>query len=239
MTVLKKQKDNDFIVLNFTDIHLRNKSWNNNTYKKNIVTYMMTTVIDRVKPDLITVTGDISRPHNPDAYKETAKFLDSFGIPWTVIWGNHDQEEGPDSLTEAEDIFLSSNNCLYEKGEPSLGHGNYVIGIEEDGNPIEALIMMDTHSKVDIIDENGVPEKANAKLTSTQVSWYKEQIRYLKDRGYKESSLFVHIPIFAYREAFESALLKGLNPREITYKESFSPVFWNKGYEGSFENAGV
>ena len=93
---------------------------------------------------------------------------------------------------------------------------------------------MDTHYKVEIPDENGTLQKASAKITETQISWYKNQVEYLKEAGYKESILFIHIPIFAYREAFEKALLKGLNPKEIKYKESHSPVFWNKGYEGSF-----
>ena len=234
MITLKKQKDKDFTILNLTDIHLRNKSWLNGTHKMKIVTYIIKTVIERARPDLITVTGDISKPNNAIAYGHTAEFLDSFGIPWAVVWGNHDQEEGTDSLTEAENIFMNSKYCLYERGDVALGRGNYVIGIEEEGSPIEALIMMDTHYKANLPDENGVLQKVNAKITSDQISWYKEQIASLKAAGYKESSIFIHIPIFAYREAFDAALIKGLNPREITYKESFSPVFWNKGYKGSF-----
>lgn len=234
MITLQKQKNKDFLVLNFTDIHIKDRFWHSDNVRKIIPLHIIDTLVKEVKPDLITVTGDISKSFQYDTYNAVADVLDSYGIPWAVIWGNHDSEGGYEFVDEIEQIFLSHKNFIYESGDHSLGRGNYIIGIEEEGRPVEALIMMDSHSKIDIIDENGEAQNVNAKITPAQIEWYKEQVAALKKMGYKESSLLVHMPIHAYYEAFSAALIKGLNKYEIKYDESFSPVFWNKGYEDSF-----
>ena len=234
MITLQKQKGKDFLVLNFTDIHIKSRFWHSDNVRKIIPLHIIDTLVKDIKPDLITVTGDISKSFEYDAYNGVAEVLDSYGIPWAVVWGNHDSEGGYEFIDEIEKSYFSRRNFIYESGDHSLGRGNYVIGIEEEGRPVEALIMMDSHSKIDITDENGETQNVNAKLTPEQVKWYEAQIAALKEMGYQESSLLLHIPIHAYYEAFRSALIKGLNKYEIRYEESFSPVFWNKGYEGSF-----
>ena len=232
MQILQKQKDKDFLVLNFSDIHLRNKYWNENYPQKLIGLHIMKTLIEEVKPDLITVTGDLASYAQWDAYNGLADFFDSFNIPWSVVWGNHDNEAGQEPVAEVEKLFHARKNFVYEAGDPALGQGNFIIGIEEEGRPVEALRMMDSHARVPFTLEDGTVKNAYAKLFPQQIEWYKEQISELKAKGYKESSLLLHIPIFAYTEAFYSAILKGLDPQEIRFEESGNPVFWNKGYEG-------
>jgi len=234
MIVLNKKKDKDFLVLNFTDLHIKDRHWNSDNVRKKIPLHIINTLTEQVKPDLITVTGDISCGFQYDSYSGIADLFEGFGIPWAVIWGNHDTEDGEDSVCRVESSYLSREHFVYESGDPVLGHGNYVIGIEEEGVPVEALIMMDTHSRLEYTDDNGEIQTVNSKLTEAQKKWYSEQVSELKKRGYRESSLFIHIPIYAYLEAFESAITPGIDPYSVSYEDSFSEKIWRAGYEGSF-----
>jgi len=233
MKILQKKKDRDFLILNFSDIHLRNRLWDNDMNEKIIGLHIMKTLIEKVKPDLITITGDISSPGQESTYEHLADFFDSFNIPWAAVWGNHDNEGGPRPVDKIEKIFGQRKNFVYETGEHIYGRGNYVILIEEEGRPVEGLIMMDAHTKLTYLDATGRKCTIYDKLTADQVDWYNDRVNELKAMGCNETAVFVHIPIFAYKEAFYSALLKGLDPKEIRLNESGNPVFWNKGSEGS------
>ena len=45
-----------------------------------------------------------------------------------------------------------------------MGNGNYVIAIEEEGKIVEALIMMDSHDRVEYVREGREEKTADAKL---------------------------------------------------------------------------
>lgn len=234
MITLEKQKNKDFLVLNFTDIHLKDKYLNTNNPRKVIPYHIIDTLVRDVKPDLITVTGDITKSFQYESYRTIADLFESYSIPWTVVWGNHDNEGGDESVEKVESEYLLREHFVYESGDRRLGHGNYVIGITEEGRPVQALIMMDTHSDMEYINNNGEVQRVNARLTDEQILWYRAQVSELKSMGYNESSLLIHIPINAYLEAFSAALKAGVDPYEIKYGDSFSPEIWNESYAGSF-----
>ena len=234
MITLEKQKDKDFLVLNFTDIHLKDKYLNTNNPRKVIPFHIINTLIREINPDLITVTGDITKSFQLESYRAVAEIFESYSIPWAVVWCNHDNEGGDEAVELVESEYLAREHFVYESGDRRLGHGNYVIGITEEGMPVEALIMVDTHSDMEYISDNGESQRVNARLTDEQISWYRKQVSELKSRGYNESSLLIHIPINAYLEAFDAALKSGVDPYEITYEDSFSSEYWNESYGGSF-----
>jgi 3',5'-cyclic AMP phosphodiesterase CpdA len=47
-------------------------------------------LIDRVDPELIVVSGDLTHRGRPDQHDRAAEFLKSFGRPLVVVPGNHD-----------------------------------------------------------------------------------------------------------------------------------------------------
>ena len=74
-----------------------------------------------------------------------ADFLDSFSIPWAPVWGNYDNQDGPEFINTVVSHYLTHPLCVYEKGDPSIGNGNYVIAVEENGKIVEGIIK--THRK--------------------------------------------------------------------------------------------
>lgn len=135
--------------------------------------------------------------------------MDSYDIPWAPVWGNHDNEDGAKIADKIEDLYLSCQSCIYEKGNPELGHGNYLITIKQENKTVEGIFMMDTHSTNDItvFDRYCVPRILDSwgTLSSDQLEWYKKETEQLKQIGCNDSTLIIHIPFYGYREAFFEA----------------------------------
>lgn len=229
MITLQKQSGRDFIVLNLSDPQLSDSEWESGNKNGVILTQTVKELVKRLHPDLITVSGDIAWAGQRKSYRRFADLMESFSIPWAPIWGNHDNQGGAEEVDSVADEFIARPHCVYEKGEPSLGNGNYVIKIDENGKTIAAVIMMDTHDRAPFTDEGGKSSDEWAKLIPEQLDWYAEQIKAL---GGVESTIITHIPIYAYREAFDAAFNAALDPKTITPDNSRG--CWNKGYEDSF-----
>ena len=240
MHYLFKQTDRDFVILNLTDVQLCECQWDKNDpgYDNSfdVMDHTVRTLIQRVKPDLITVTGDMSSCDQPKAYPAFADYIDAFDIPWCVTWGNHDQQE-PEGIAFVDTIlpyYRSCKNFIHEDGDPALGNGNYLIGIKEGDAVVHTLFMVDSHNCVYLPDENGEPKFAYAKLNEAQLCWYQEQAAWLKEQGCTKSSVLMHIPVYAYNDAWKAAFREDLDPNAVTLEQSYGADCWNEGYEDSF-----
>ena len=191
-------------------------------------------LIEHCKPDLITVSGDIAWAGALESYANFSDLLDSYGIPWAPVFGNHDNQGGTEMVQKEADIMMARKTCIMEKGDPAMGCGNYVIGIEEDGRLVHGIIMMDSHDRKDWVDENGEQHNSWAELEPEQFTWYREQIAMLKEKGAEETSLIMHIPIYTYRPAIQAALKEGIDPKSISPYNGEQGDCWNEGYENSF-----
>ena len=155
MKTLVKKIGQDFKILNLTDTQLSDEEWADGHCNRQILEYTVTELVKRVQPDLITISGDLAWANHDHAYEMIASFLDSFDIPWAPVWGNHDNQGGPEAVDRIASKYLTYKNCLYEKGDPAFGNGNYILVIEENGVPVEAVLMIDSHDRTPYIDENG------------------------------------------------------------------------------------
>ena len=81
MFTLKKTPGKPFLVLNLSDPQLGDGEWAEGHKNRRILEHTVRTLVDRVKPDLITVSGDLSWAGSDHAYDMLADFLDSFEIP--------------------------------------------------------------------------------------------------------------------------------------------------------------
>ena len=233
MQVLKKSPDKDFIVLNITDPQLSTEEWADGHLHRKILEKTVTELIERVKPDLITISGDLAWAGQDAAYDALADFIDSFQIPWSHIWGNHDNQNGPEFVDRVAERYLAYPNCLYEKGDPALGNGNYILSIEENGKPVAAFIMLDSHDKSPFTDENGVERAEWAKLYPEQGVWLNTQLNDLKAKGCFDVTILLHIPIYAYRLASNAAYKAGLDLSKVTLAQADGNECWNEGYTNS------
>ncbi len=232
--VLEKSPDEDFIVLNLTDTQLDNKEWDEGKITREILEYTIDELIKKTQPDLITISGDIAWAGHTKAYKMVAECVNAYGIPWAPVWGNHDNEDGIEYVDKIEEMYMKYDNCIYREGEKELGSGNYVVSIEENGTPITAIFMMDTHDHDIYIDENGNEYEGYSKLNDEQKNWYELRAMSMKTLGYKDSAIIMHIPIFAYRTAFVEAFKQDIDPNTITWQDSSNDEYWNEGYEASY-----
>ena len=84
--VLEKDPDEDFVVLNFADVQLEDLEYfeGPGAYSEE----MIKKLIDEQDPDLITLSGD--NAWGTISYIKLVEYIDSFGIPWAPVMGNHD-----------------------------------------------------------------------------------------------------------------------------------------------------
>lgn len=234
MIIMRKEAGKDFKVLNLTDIQI---SYNDMSECNECYCLYKRTVkelIEKETPDLVTISGDLSYGDDSNyltVYDNIGKFIESFNIPWAVVWGNHDNQGGTENICNIVKLFNTFPHFVYESGDKSLGNGNYVICVEESGKTVVGIIMMDTHDRLKYTDSEGETTEVWAKLTENQLDWYKRQII---DNDLNNTILITHIPIHAYKDAFKAAFPGQLDPISITLEQSFDPANWNEDYKDSF-----
>lgn len=193
---LTKKDGEDFVILNITDTHFADYDYRAFTAFE--VEMNVKRLVNQVKPDLITVSGDlVCTDSTVYAIKRITDLFDSFKIPWAPIFGNHD-DEGNADLNYLADIMMSSEYCVMKKGDPEMGVGNYIINIKEEnsGKTVETIFMMDTHHN---------------HLNQKQIKWFEAcaaAINELTENSTQISVIF-HIPNVQYQYAYDTALNSG------------------------------
>lgn len=233
MLKIKKKVNDNFHILNLTDPQLKCDEWENNTtgaiFKKTVEV-----LIQRVKPDLITISGDLSYAGDYESYKSFADYFDSFKIPWTCCFGNHDNQDGDVPVNKVLDEYMTHDYFLFEKCDPSLGNTNVAILVEVGGKNAEGVILMDTHDRVPYKSDECGKNLAWAGLTPEQLNWYADRIKELDDLGCRDTTLITHIPINAYLDAAKAAFKDPRENKTISLSDSYGPDIWNSGYEESY-----
>ncbi len=228
---LDKEGDGGFKVLNLSDPQLFDNEWDNDAGR--ILTETVNALVEAERPDLITLSGDLAWSRNYVSYQNLADLLESTGVPWAPVLGNHD-EAAYDAKAQMVDIFTSHAGCIFDWGDERLGCGNYVIVLRQNGVPIHAMIMMDTHSNVSYINEDGEYVMCYAEFTEEQIVWYRRVCEKMEEIGVPETSLVCHIPCYAYKYAFEAALLPEIDPKSVPAGDGMQVGVWAPGYEDSF-----
>lgn len=234
MIKLIKNTGKDFNILNLTDPQLKSEDWEENSTTGKIFRHTVETLIDRVGPDLITVSGDLSYAGDLKSYENYADYFDSFKIPWTCCFGNHDNQDGDAFIGKVIDGYLKHKFFVFEKCDPSLGNSNFVILIEKDGKNAEGVILMDTHDRVPYETDECGKNLAWANLTPGQLNWYADRVSELKEAGCSDTTLITHIPINAYLAAAKAAFKNAVPDKSVTLGDSYGADIWNKGYEDSY-----
>lgn len=182
-----------FKIVQFTDLH-----WDERSVKTQKTIQTMRSVLDKEKPDLILLTGDLpaSRPAQA-GWDAIASLLEAYQTPWTITLGNHDDEVG---MSRGENFDYLANKPFFigQRGAAISGAGNNVLPIYAAlDNTIQALVYtMDTHNK---------PNNRNHGhynwVQFDQINWYRKQSeRFTKgNNGIPYPALtFIHIPVVEY-----------------------------------------
>ncbi len=207
---LEKDPNKDFVLLNLADIQLNPKE-SYGDYGA-FVEETVKRCVEEVKPDLITLSGDNAWGGDL-SYIWVVKLIDSLGIPWAPVMGNHDGSNG-DVMNEfwCSSLLRNAKHCLFKFGPKDMGYGNYVINITENGRVIHTLFMMDSHSDADDTEAGKINYGQNADgsdnigydhFWANQIEWYEWAVKGIaKQAGSTvESTVIMHIPAIEYRPA--------------------------------------
>lgn len=120
-------------------------NWVPEKHYDNLYKYM-DELVERAKPDLIIITGDIIYGEFDDSGRSLIEFvshMDSYRIPWAPVYGNHDNESRM-GVEWQNQQFIDSEYCLFAKGTV-FGNGNYTVDIVQQGELIRRLCMIDSN----------------------------------------------------------------------------------------------
>lgn len=231
-TSLKFRPDKKFKIVQFTDTHIKA-----DTIESQVTIKTMSEVLDKEKPDFVVFTGDVVTDHPVEkGWKMVTKPVISRKIPFAVVFGNHDDEQG---MTRAElsKIVETFPNCSFvTKVEDVYGYGNYVVKIasSEGENTAALLYCMDSnaYSTIDSVGGYGW-------FKFDQINWYRTQSKSLKEANNGKllpALAFFHIPLPEYREAY----LNQKNPAiGIRLEKECSPDINSGMYTAMLESGDV
>ena len=209
----------DFNILQLTDTHLGDKDDLDLQFK--FLDLLISEAINEKHADMIVVTGDLFTFSSKTLASRYFSFLDSYNKPWTVTFGNHDEQcyYSVDWLTNK--LNTSYKNCLFKDIQDDDVHGNsnFVIDVKKGGADFEQLVIMDSNR----YDYSGF--KGYDHFYQDQIDWYDSVVK----PGVK-SLMFYHIPLPEINDAWEHGeALPGVDKgekREDTCPPKSDPGFF-------------
>jgi 3',5'-cyclic AMP phosphodiesterase CpdA len=197
--------DDDFIIMQLTDIHIANIEKSIEADKQAIAA--IRTLVNRINPDLIIITGDISHFGTFEEQYEQAKVvadvLNEMKVYWTFTFGNH-EVKAAEERKKLGDFYESYRPyCLFQKGNNERSVGNTLINIENSNDElVQSLVLIDSNSyRVEWDYDNIHPD---------EISWYEQSIFEMKEvygGKHVNSLMFMHIPLGEFRTALNKYIL--------------------------------
>lgn len=173
---------------------------------------LVNNAIDKTQPDLVIMTGDntagwwknVDKEKTEQAIDNVAKAIDDRGIPFALVFGNHDHEGLCDDKNgmeeeEAKELMLSwyqkYESCLAVEGEEMTGVGNYNLTVKDSvgEKDIFNLWLIDSNPYTDENEGGGY-----GYVHPDQIEWYENKSNELKEANAGKplpSIVFQHIVV--------------------------------------------
>lgn len=160
------------------------------------------TYVERWKPDLLIVTGDLWHDNYQGAgargVERVVRELPALGVPWTMLWGNHDRL---DDYQAGHDAFAGAPRSVYG-GAPT--HGDYRLEVAAgDGEaPVLDLFCLNSNHEG---------------LTAWQVTALQTMLEQAKARPNSpgKALLFHHIPMAELKTRLNAESFHGLKLEDV------------------------
>ncbi|MCE6989858.1 metallophosphoesterase family protein [Dyadobacter sp. CY323] len=212
--VLKFNARARFKIVQFTDIHIQYDA-----YRSDSTLVMMRAVIQREKPDLVVLTGDVVGSDNrKKAWLKVAQVMIDAKVPWAAVLGNHDAEYELDKEQTMNTIVGLPYNLTIAGPKELAGKGNYVLPIQASKSEKTAAVLYGLDSE---------EREPNVKdwMDESQVQWYKEQSAALtkQNNGTPLPALaFFHIPFPEFADVVGKSTTYGINYEKLHSKSSIN-----------------
>lgn len=219
-------KDN-FRICQITDLHLGVEE----DIKKEFA-HIEKMVKKMSNPDLIVITGDSFLDANKTIVDQYIKLVDSFDIPWTFTYGNHDLQ-GDYSYYYINNKIMNCKNKVFidYKNDDIHGLTNFYINLTKDGNTKYRLYITDSNSYHNLGFKYGYDEI------------HKDQLEHLKKIVTTEGDsatglMFMHIPVCEFVDAYEG-YEQGLYEGYGKNNEPCCPPYQNNGAYDIFKEMNI
>ena len=183
----------DFNILQLTDTHLGDKDDLDVQFK--FLDYLIKDAGNDI--DLIVITGDLFSFTSKSNAKKFFTFLDGHDTPWTVVFGNHDEQCNFNIDWLTSELNTKYKNCLFKdiQDDDVQGNCNFYVNITHSGTIYEQLIFMDSNR----YDYSGF--KGYDYFHQDQIDWYSSVIDSAPADA--KSLMFYHIPLPEVNDAWE------------------------------------
>lgn len=188
----------DFKILQLSDIHMGFED------DLNLHFSFMDLSIKEANPNMIVVTGDLFTFANYDVAKKLFDFFDSYDIPWSVVFGNHDEQVYFSPSTMNDLLMNKAKNAKFIDyiDDDIYGNSNYCINLKQGDKTKYQLYMIDSN-RYQYKDYMGYDY-----VRDNQIKWYENMVNYSKNENggtVVPSLAFFHIPFEEYNIAYQKA----------------------------------
>jgi hypothetical protein len=216
----KFSSDGQLKIIQFTDIH-----WESGSYGHELITLSMEMILDREKPDLVVLTGDIVTHGDPfKGWIEVTKPMVDREIHWITTLGNHDSEDEIPRSTIYDSIHNIPFNISPEPEQIAQGIYDFSLPLKgSNGKNSAILYFFDSHSYT----KPNMPGYYDW-IKLNQVQWYKnESAKYKEENNNKPlpALAFFHIPLPEYKEVMAKVSTIGNKLEEVCSPEVNSGLF--------------
>ncbi len=180
-----------FKIIQFTDLH-----YNPLTSSSFQTLQTMQQLVRKERPQFIVITGDIITADPAiKAWHQLAKQLQLLQIPWTITFGNHDEDGNAQKKQIVE--LLDSYSYFYGSSEKVSGELNFSQAIYKANSDTIGGMMyfLDSHAYT------SNPQFGTYDwIKNDQIQWYRNtRDQMIANYGRIPSIMFYHIPIREFR----------------------------------------
>ena len=189
-------------------------------------------------PDLIVLTGDNisgATDDNGEDWLYLINRMDSYGIPWLCLFGNHDNESGKGVTWQVEQL-MNSEYCIFAEGEVT-GNSNYNVLIKQGDEYKYLFYLLDTHG-----EEIGLHSMEEDNIDADKafpMGLYDDQIEWLKTSAsdiYSQINAELPVLIFQHIQPIEYVYA-----RQTQYPDTYldNPFYATREGDLGFSTGGI
>lgn len=158
--------------------------------------------VAKAEPDLIVLTGDNIYGELDDdgsMWLELVAKMDSYEVPWLVVFGNHDNESGKGVLWQIEQL-QNSKYCVFARGNVT-GNSNYNVVIRQGGESKYLFYLLDTNGcseKPHNPGEGMMPDNPDIDKIMQIGGVHDDQIQWMRESSASVFAEFGNLPVMMF-----------------------------------------